>query len=235
MTATNPKARAIRNLRWWIGGLLFASTVINYLDRQTLSNLAPYLKQEYDWTNTDYANLIIAFRLAYSVGQTLCGKLLDRIGTRRGLTLSVLCYSVVSMLTALATGWKSFAGFRFLLGLGESANWPAATKAVAEWFPKRERGLATALFDSGSSVGGALAPFVIIPIYLQWGWRPAFVIPGLLGFLWLIGKQGWYDEYDTTQDRQRGCARHRRRNLPRFNHAPPAAPSFQSAQAWVSC
>jgi len=186
MTATNPKASAIRNLRWWIGGMLFASTVINYLDRQTLSNLAPYLKKEYGWTNTDYANLIIAFRLAYSVGQTLCGKLLDRIGTRRGLTISVLWYSVVSMLTSLATGWKSFAGFRFLLGLGESANWPAATKAVSEWFPKRERGLATALFDSGSSIGGAMAPFVIIPIYLHWGWRPAFVIPGLLGFLWLI-------------------------------------------------
>ena len=186
MTATNPKASAIRNLRWWIGGLLFASTVINYLDRQTLSNLAPYLKKEYGWTNTDYANLVIAFRLAYSVGQTLCGKLLDRIGTRRGLTISVIWYSVVSMLTSLATGWKSFAGFRFLLGVGESANWPAATKAVSEWFPKRERALATALFDSGSSIGGAIAPFVIIPIYLHWGWRPAFVIPGVLGFLWLI-------------------------------------------------
>lgn len=186
MTTTNPRASGIRNLRWWIGGMLFASTVINYLDRQTLSNLAPYLKKEYGWTNTDYANLIIAFRLAYSVGQTLSGKLLDRIGTRRGLTISVLWYSVVSMLTSLATGWKSFAGFRFLLGLGESANWPAATKAVSEWFPKRERALATALFDSGSSIGGAIAPFVIIPIYLHWGWRPAFVIPGMLGFLWLI-------------------------------------------------
>ena len=117
MTATNPTAGAIRNLRWWIGGMLFASTVINYLDRQTLSNLAPYLKEEYGWTNTDYANLIIAFRLAYAVGQTLCGRLLDRIGTRRGLAISVLWYSVVSMLTSLATGWKSFAGFRFLLGL----------------------------------------------------------------------------------------------------------------------
>jgi ACS family hexuronate transporter-like MFS transporter len=93
---------------------------------------------------------------------------------------------VVSILTSLAIGWKSFAGFRFLLGLGESANWPAATKAVSEWFPKRERGLATALFDSGSSIGGAIAPFIIVPIYLRWGWRPAFVIPGILGFLWLI-------------------------------------------------
>ncbi|MGH9799091.1 MAG: MFS transporter, partial [Blastocatellia bacterium] len=178
--------KPIRKLRWWIGGLLFASTVINYIDRQTLSNLAPYLKKDYGWTNTDYANLAISFRIAYSVGQTLTGRLLDRIGTRRGLTLSVIWYSVVSMLTSLANGWYSFAGFRFLLGAGESANWPAATKAVSEWFPKHERALATALFDSGSSIGGAIAPFIIVPIYLAWGWRPAFVIPGMLGFCWLI-------------------------------------------------
>ena len=180
------RPRPIRSLRWWIGGLLFASTVINYIDRQTLSNLAPYLKQDYGWTNTDYANLVIAFRIAYSLGQTLCGRLMDRIGTRRGLTLSVIWYSIVSMLTSLANGWYGFATFRFLLGAGESANWPGATKAVSEWFPKRERGLATALFDSGSSIGGAIAPFIIVPIYLYWGWRPAFIIPGLLGFVWLI-------------------------------------------------
>lgn len=186
MVTKHTQPNPIRNLRWWIGGLLFASTVINYLDRQTLSNLAPYLKKDYGWTNTDYANLVIAFRIAYSLGQTLCGRLLDRIGTRRGLTISVIWYSVVSMLTSFAVGWKSFAGFRFLLGAGESANWPAATKAVSEWFPKRERGLATALFDSGSSIGGAIAPFIIVPIYLRWGWRPAFIIPGILGFLWLI-------------------------------------------------
>jgi len=176
----------IRHLRWWIGVLLFTSTVINYLDRQTLSNLAPYLKKDYGWTNTDYANLVIAFRIAYSLGQTLCGRLMDAIGTRRGLTISVVWYSIVSISTSLANGWYSFAGFRFLLGAGESANWPGATKAVSEWFPKRERGLATALFDSGSSIGGAIAPFVIVPIYLHWGWRPAFIIPGLLGFVWLI-------------------------------------------------
>jgi ACS family hexuronate transporter-like MFS transporter len=177
--------------------MLFASTVINYIDRQTLSNLAPYLKQDYGWTNTDYANLVIAFRIAYSVGQTVCGRLLDRVGTRRGLTLSVIWYSVVSMLTSLARGWYSFAGFRFLLGVGESANWPAATKAVSEWFPKRERGLATALFDSGSSIGAAVAPYIIVPIYLRWGWRPAFVIPGILGFLWLIAWRRLYHPPET--------------------------------------
>jgi ACS family hexuronate transporter-like MFS transporter len=175
----------IRNLRWWIGGLLFASTVINYIDRQTLAYLSPYLIRDYHWSNSDYANLLISFRIAYALGQTPSGRVIDRVGTRRGLSISVLFYSLVSMATSLATGFRSFASFRFLLGLGESANWPGAAKAVSEWFPKRERGLAAALFDSGSSIGGAIAPFIILPIYYRWGWRPAFVIPGLLGFVWL--------------------------------------------------
>lgn len=186
------RKRAIPALRWWIAGLLFASTVINYIDRQTLSLLAPYLKSQYHWTNTDYANIGIAFRIAYSIGQTAFGRLMDRIGTRRGLTLTVVAYSTISMLTSLARGFYSFAGFRFLLGAGESANWPAATKAVSEWFPKRERALATALFDSGSSIGGAVAPFIILGIYLKWGWRPAFMIPGALGFVWIMAWRWLY-------------------------------------------
>jgi len=112
--------------------------------------------------------------------------LMDKIGTRRGLTLTVAWYSVVSLLTPLASGLYSFGFFRFLLGAGESANWPAATKAVSEWFPKQERGLATAFFDSGSSVGGAIAPFIVLSIYFRWGWRPAVIVPGLLGFLWIL-------------------------------------------------
>jgi ACS family hexuronate transporter-like MFS transporter len=180
------RARIIPSLRWWIGAILFASTVINYIDRQTLSVLAPYLKQDFHWSNVDYANIAIAFRLAYSIGQTICGRLMDRVGTRRGLTISVAWYSTISLLTSLASGFRSFAFFRFLLGAGESANWPGASKAVSEWFPKRERGLATAFYDSGSSIGGAVAPFLILPIFFRWGWRVAFMIPGLLGFLWLI-------------------------------------------------
>jgi MFS transporter, ACS family, hexuronate transporter len=198
--------RPIPSLRWWIGGVLFASTVINYLDRQTLSLLAPYLKLEYHWTNSDYANLAIAFRVAYSIGQSAFGRLMDRIGTRRGLTLTVIGYSVISMLTSLARGFNSFMTFRFLLGAGESANWPAATKAVSEWFPKRERALATALFDSGSSIGGALAPFIVLRIYFRWGWRPAFAIPGVLGFLWLIAWRRLYyspDEHPRITESER--------------------------------
>lgn len=191
-TMSRPRTRSIPSLRWWIGGLLFASTVINYVDRQTLSLLAPYLKGQYRWTNTDYANIVIAFRVAYSIGQAVFGRLMDRIGTRRGLTLTVAFYSVVSICTSLARGVYSFAGFRFLLGAGESANWPAATKAVSEWFPKQERALATAFFDSGSSVGGAIAPFIILPIYFRWGWHTAFAVPGMLGVLWLIAWRWLY-------------------------------------------
>jgi ACS family hexuronate transporter-like MFS transporter len=190
--ATNVKLRPIPSLRWWIGGILFASTAINYIDRQALSLLAPYLKLQYNWTNSDYANIVIAFRIAYSLGQTAFGRLVDRIGTRLGMTITVVWYSIVSMLTPLAHGFGSFVAFRFFLGAGESANWPAATKAVSEWFPKKERALATALFDSGSSVGAALAPFIILSIYFRWGWRPAFMIPGLLGFIWLIGWRWLY-------------------------------------------
>jgi MFS transporter, ACS family, hexuronate transporter len=178
--------RTVSHLRWWIAAVLFLSTVINYLDRQTLSLLSPFLKVQYHWTNTDYAYIAIAFRVAYSIGQTLFGRLMDKVGTRRGLTWTVVCYSVVSLLTPLASGLYSFGLFRFLLGAGESANWPAATKAVSEWFPKQERGLATAFFDSGSSIGGAIAPFIVLSIYFRWGWRPAVVVPGLLGFFWVL-------------------------------------------------
>jgi MFS transporter, ACS family, hexuronate transporter len=179
--------RPIPALRWWIGGILFASTVINYIDRQTFSVLAPLLKNDYHWSNQDYAWIVIAFRVAYAVGQTISGRLLDLLGTRRGLSLSVAWYSLVAMATSLATGLRSFAVFRLLLGAGESANWPGAAKAVAEWFPKRERGWAVALFDSGSSIGGAVAPFLVLFLYHHFGtWRPTFVITGTLGFLWLI-------------------------------------------------
>lgn len=176
--------------------MLFASTAINYMDRQTLSLLAPYLKTSYHWTNSDYADLVIAFRVAYAIGQTLCGRGMDRIGTRRGITISVAFYSLVSVLTPLANGFLSFMGFRLMLGLGESANWPAATKAVSEWFPAKERALATAFFDSGSSIGGALSPFLVLWIYFHWGWRPAFLVPGVLGFIWLLVWRKFYHPPD---------------------------------------
>lgn len=185
--------RPIPRLRWWIGGMLFLSTVINYIDRQTLSVLGPHLQRDYHWTNTDFATILIAFRIAYTIMQGVGGRVMDLLGTRRGLSVSVSFYSIVACLTSLANGIASFRIFRFLLGAGEACNWPAATKAVSEWFPARERAWAVALFDSGSAIGGAVAPFLVLFLYRVFGtWRPAFLLTGLLGFLWLIAWRKLY-------------------------------------------
>ncbi len=230
------RSRSIRGLRWWIAAILFASTIINYLDRQTLSLLAPFLKVQYHWSNTDYAYIVIAFRVAYAIGQTVFGRVMDKIGTRRGLTLTVAWYSIVSVLTPLAHGLFSFGLFRFLLGGGESANWPAATKAVSEWFPKQERGLATAFFDSGSSVGGALAPFLVLSIYFRWGWRPAVVVPGLLGFIWIVVWRKVYQPPAThprISDPERKMLAEDKRDLDAINGARPRwRDLFRVPQAW---
>ncbi len=173
--------------RWWIGSLLFASTTINYIDRQTLCVLAPQLKRDFTWSNSDFALIVIAFRIAYTIFQPISGWLLDRVGTKRGLSLAVLWYSLSAFAATFAAGLKSFSAVRFLLGAGEAANWPGATKAVSEWFPESERGLAVALFDSGSAVGAAIAPVLVIALYDLFGtWRPAFMLTGLLGFAWLL-------------------------------------------------
>ena len=167
--------------------------MINYIDRQTLSVLAPFLKDQYHWTNKDYGTILLAFRVAYTIMQMVSGRLLDWLGTRRGLTLTVTWYSVVATLTAAVQGIAGFRVFRFLLGMGEAANWPGATKAVSEWFPDRERAWAVAMFDSGSSVGGAIAPFLVLFLFRTFGsWRPAFLVTGSLGFLWLIAWRIFY-------------------------------------------
>ncbi|MBK7926964.1 MAG: MFS transporter [Bryobacterales bacterium] len=213
-----------RHYRWWIVTLLFLSTVINYIDRQTLSVLAPLIKTEQGWNNQDFGLIVISFRIAYTIGQSLSGRMVDRLGTRRGLSLAVAWYSIVAMATPLATGLRGFCAFRFLLGLGESANWPAATKAVSEWFPKRERALAVGIFDSGSSIGAALAPAIVLGITAWSGnWRWAFVLTGSLGFLWLLGLAPLRRR--TRPRRRRRTLRHPR--LPRRPHPlarPPRLP-----------
>jgi len=185
-------------LRWWIGGLLFASTVINYIDRQALSVLAPHLKTEFSWNNSDWALIVISFRVAYALMQTVAGRVLDWLGSRRGLLLTVSWYSLAAAATSAAVGLKSFIFFRFLLGSGEAANWPGATKTVSEWFPKSERGWAVALFDSGSSVGGAVAPFLVFWIYrISGSWRPAFVFTAALGLIWVLVWKAFYQPPET--------------------------------------
>jgi ACS family hexuronate transporter-like MFS transporter len=172
--------------RWWIVWTLFFSTVTNYISRQTFSVLAPMLAIQYHFSHTDLARILGAFQISYAITWLLGGIFLDAVGTRLGLALAVSFWSAVNMLTGFASSVFGFAAFRFLLGIGEGFNWPGASKTVAEWFPSQERSLAVAIFDSGSSVGGALAALVIPWIALAFGWRWSFVFSGALGFVWLI-------------------------------------------------
>ncbi|MGD0693309.1 MAG: MFS transporter [Terriglobia bacterium] len=174
-----------KRLRWWIVWTLFFSTVINYVDRQTLSNLAPVITKEFHMTNTEYGLVVSSFQIAYAVMWLVGGVLLDLIGTRLGLTIAMIWWSLASMLPSLAHSVRFLALSRFLLGIGEGFNWPGASKTVAEWFPAKERGLAVGIFDSGSSVGGALAAVMIPWLAIIFGWRAAFLMAGCLGFVWL--------------------------------------------------
>jgi len=176
----------IRRLRWWIAGLLLAATVINYLDRQTLSVLAPLLRDLYHMSNTDYSRVVFAFMLAYTFMQSGSGRILDWLGTRRGFSLTIAWWSVAAMLHAAANSALHFGMYRFLLGLGEAGNWPGGVKAVSEWFPARERAFAIGLFNSGSCLGAVVAPPLVSWIALTWSWRAAFLLTGALGFLWLV-------------------------------------------------
>jgi ACS family hexuronate transporter-like MFS transporter len=177
---------ASKRIRWWIVWALFGSTVINYISRQTFSVLAPMITQELHLSHTDLSRIFSAFQISYAGMWLIGGVMLDIVGTRLGLALAVIWWSVVSMVTGLANSVGSFGAFRFLLGIGEGCNWPGASKTVAEWFPAKERGVAVAIFDSGSSVGGAIASLAVPWVAILLGWRYAFVMSGLLGFLWLI-------------------------------------------------
>jgi ACS family hexuronate transporter-like MFS transporter len=181
-----PRRGSQGRVRWWIVWTLFLSTVINYISRQTFSVLAPLITAQYHLTHTDLAKILGAFQIAYAVTWLLGGIFLDAVGTRIGLALAVVFWSVVNILTGFASSVFSFAAFRFLLGIGEGFNWPGASKTVAEWFPSQERSLAVAIFDSGSSVGGAIAALVIPLVAVSFGWRSAFLVSGLLGFVWLV-------------------------------------------------
>jgi ACS family hexuronate transporter-like MFS transporter len=176
----------VRHYRWIIVTLLFFATTINYLDRQIIGLLKPALEKEFNWTETDFAFIVMAFTAAYAVGLIVFGWLIDRIGTRIGYSLSVIVWSVSAMLHAVA---RSVAGFSFArvgLGIGEAGNFPAAMKAVAEWFPRRERGLATGIFNAGTSVGVVMALIITPWILVRYTWQHAFWITGSLGFVWLI-------------------------------------------------
>ena len=180
--------------RWWVVTLLFLATVINYVDRQTLSVLAPVLRDEFHMTNTDYSRVVFAFLLAYMIMQSGSGRIMDRLGSRRGFTLTIAWWSAAAMLHATANSIFSFGVFRFLLGLGEAGNWPGGVKVVSEWFPPRERAFAVGFFNGGSTLGAVIAPPLVTWIALKWGWRQAFVLTGALGFVWMAA---WFAFYRT--------------------------------------
>jgi MFS transporter, ACS family, hexuronate transporter len=176
----------IGNYRWFIVTLLFAATTINYIDRQIFGLLKPELERVFKWTEIDYSRIVMAFTAFYALGQLFYGKLIDKIGTKLGYTISVTVWSVSAMLHALARSTLSFGVFRAMLGLGESGNYPGGVKTTAEWFPKKERALAIGILDSGSNIGACVGPVLVPWLLAAYGWQAAFLITGSLGFLWLI-------------------------------------------------
>jgi ACS family hexuronate transporter-like MFS transporter len=172
--------------RWTILALLFAATTINYLDRQVMGILAPSLQRELRWTDTEYGTIVSWFTLTYGIGMLGMGRLLDWLGARRGFSLAVVVWSLAAMGHALARSVAGFAAARGLLGLGESGNFPACIKVISQWFPAKERALATGVINAGTNMGAVLAPLMVPWIALVWGWRAAFIITGAIGFLWLV-------------------------------------------------
>jgi ACS family hexuronate transporter-like MFS transporter len=174
------------NYRWRILTLLFFATTINYIDRQVIGILKPFIAEDLGWGEADYGYIVTAFQIAYAIGLLTTGRLLDKYGVRIGYLWAIVVWSIAGMAHAAARGVVSFAVARFALGIGESANFPAAIKSVAEWFPKKDRAFATGLFNSGATVGAITAPIIVSAITLALGWQWAFIITGALGFIWVV-------------------------------------------------
>lgn len=216
----NETNKAIGNYRWTICGLLFFATTINYLDRQVLSLLAPSLSKEFNWSNSDYANITAVFQFVYAFSMLFAGRLIDKMGTKWGYILAIIIWSLGAIMHAYAIPiggvfsnvltWVglsavpiSIAGFmlsRAVLGFGESGNFPAAIKATAEYFPKKERSFATGIFNSGSNIGAILAPLTVPWIAVNWGWQSAFIIIGAIGFIWMFF---WFVFYEKPEKQRR--------------------------------
>ncbi len=212
--------KGIGNYRWMICSLLFFATTVNYLDRQVLSLLKPSLEEIFGWSNTDYADIAAAFQFAYAIGLLVAGRIVDKLGTKKGYAWAIIIWSVGAIIHAqaihignglhAALGWIGLAaipasvlGFIFaraVLAIGESGNFPAAIKATAEYFPKKERSFATGIFNSGTTIGAILAPLTVPWIEKQWGWQAAFIIIGIIGFLWLFF---WFAYYDKPEKQKR--------------------------------
>lgn len=179
---TAPRGR----YRWTICSLLFVATTINYIDRQVLGILAPDLQRAIGWSEVEYGYIVVAFQAAYALGLPLFGRFIDRYGTKLGYTISILGWSIAAMAHAFASSALSFGVARALLGVSEAGNFPASIKTTAEWFPKKERALATGIFNSGANIGAVVAPATVPFLAEHWGWGGAFVATGAIGFFWII-------------------------------------------------
>jgi len=227
MTTTSMANKKVGNHRWVVVALLFFATTINYLDRQVIGLLKPTLETQFHWTEIDYGHIVMAFQTSYALGLLLFGSFIDKIGTKLGYTVSLIVWSVAAMAHALVKSTLGFGAVRAALGLGESGNFPAAIKTVAEWFPKRERALATGIFNCGANIGATVAPIMIPLILGIYGWQMAFVITGAIGFIWLIF---WRIFYETP-------AKHKKLSKPEYEYIhsddEDIATATQSKIRWV--
>jgi ACS family hexuronate transporter-like MFS transporter len=190
----------IGRYRWTICALIFFATTINYLDRAVISLLKEYLDVEFKWTENDYANITVAFQLSYAFGMVFAGRLIDYLGTKTGYAWSLITWSLAAVGHALVNSTSGFMIARAALGVTESGNFPAAIKTVAEWFPKKERALATGIFNSGTNIGAIIAPLTVPFIAVNYGWKMAFIVTGAIGFLWLFF---WYILYEIPTKQKR--------------------------------
>lgn len=219
----------IRGLRWWIIGMICMLTVINYIDRMTLSVLAPTIRDEFGLSNAQYANIVTMFLVGYTISQALSGRVLDRIGTRTGFFVFVSIWTVASMLHATARNAVQLSVFRFVLGIGEAGNWPGAAKAVAEWFPIRERAFAMAIFNSGSALGAVIAPPLIAWVALTFGWRKAFFVGAILSTVLMTA---WFFFFRTPAEHARLSSRER--DLIVTGQAEGTADDTPTQRPWLS-
>lgn len=219
----------LNGLRWYIVGLVFLATLINYIDRLTLSVLAPVITKDLGLSNTEYGGITTWFLLAYTLSQALSGKLYDRIGIKKGFTVSIIVWSLAAMAHALTRTLGGLSAVRFVLGLGEAGNWPGAAKTVAEWFPVRERAFGMAIFNSGAAIGSIVAPPVIVGLTAYFGhWQPTFLITGALGFFWLIL---WWIFYDSPEKHK--WLTNKERVLIREDEEPSqSAENFEATPTW---
>ena len=197
---TPTKKEAIGNYRWTICALIFFATTINYLDRAVISLLKSDLEKDFNWSEEDYANIVIAFQVSYAIGLAGVGRLIDKLGTRIGYGFSIALWSIASIGHALVTSTAGFITARSFLGITEAGNFPSAIKTVAEWFPKKERALATGIFNSGANMGAIIAPLTVPLIAAHYGWQWAFIITGSVGFVWLLI---WLMVYKTPYQHKR--------------------------------